>query len=110
MASQQRRGRRLPQSNANDYAAGKSDAYTHSYGLGYNYAGKSDADCYGYDHATSVSYAHGDNHAETYADAKATAHAVSSSDAVSEWVKKLKSYKVIGNSRGNSRVPCFVGL
>jgi hypothetical protein len=84
----------LPQPNANDYAAGKSDAYTHSYGHGDNYAGKSDADCYGYDYTTAVSYAHsdrdGDNHAETYADAKATAYAISSSDAVSEWVKKLK--------------------
>jgi hypothetical protein len=86
----------LPQSNANDYAAGKSDAYAYSYGYGYNYAGNSDADGYGDSnhHTTPISYADRDrdgyNYAETYADAKTTAHSISSSDAVSEWVKKLK--------------------
>ena len=69
-------------------------------------AAKSDADGHGNDHTTynsyadghsnhhtaSVSYAYGhtDAVAEPHpasADAKATAHAVSSSDAVSEWAK-----------------------
>jgi hypothetical protein len=80
----------LPQPNAHGYT-GKSDANGYSYG--HIYAGKSDADGYSNsDDATSVAHAHGDcdNHAETYAYAKATAHAVPASDAVSEWAKRLK--------------------
>jgi hypothetical protein len=85
----------LPQPNANGYT-GKSDANGYSYG--HIYAGKSDADGYSNsDDATSVAHAHGDcdgdNHAEAYAYAKATAHSVSSSDAVSEWAKKLRVTK-----------------
>ena len=85
----------MPQPNTNGYT-GKSDANANSYSYRYNYSGKSDADGHGYsyryDHPTSISYANRDcdNHAETYADAKAAANAVSSTDAVSEWVKKLK--------------------
>ena len=71
----------MPQPHTNGYT-GKSDANANSYG--YNYAGKSDADGHDYDHTTSISYANrdSDNHAETYADAKAAAHSLSSADAV----------------------------
>jgi hypothetical protein len=94
-----------------------ADAYGDSYGN--NHPTSTYAYSYGNgdNHTTSISYAHGDrdgdNNAETYADAKAAAHAVSSSDAVSEWAKRLKelpaSGGAIGNSRGDSRVPCFLG-
>jgi hypothetical protein len=87
----------LPGRNANtnsNFDTGKSDANC------YISSGKPDADGYGYsysDDATSVAHAHGDrdgdNHAETYADAKAATNAVSSADAVSGWIKKLKELK-----------------
>jgi len=67
---------------------------------------KPNANAYGNDHTTSISYANGDgniNHHTTaisYADsdgdnqantnAKAAAYAISSSDAVSEWAKRFK--------------------
>ena len=86
----------MPGRNANtnsNFDTGKSDA--NGYSNCYISSGKPDANAYSYsDDATSVAHAHGDrdgdNHAETYADAKAAANAVSSTDAVSEWVKKLK--------------------
>jgi hypothetical protein len=86
----------LPGRNANtnpNFDTGKSDANANSYGD--IYAGKSDADGYSNsDDATSVAHAHGDcdgdNHAEAYAYAKAAAHAVPASDAVSEWAKRSK--------------------
>ena len=55
-------------------------------------ADKSDADSYGNgNHASGIAYAnrHGDGDPAS-ADAKAAAHAVSSADAVSEWVKSSK--------------------
>ena len=66
---------------------------------------KPNANAYGNDHTTSISYANGDgnrnhhttsisyadNHAEANTDAKAAAYAISSSDAVSEWAKRIKT-------------------
>ena len=87
MASQQWRRRWLSQPNANCDAA-KSNANGH---VNDNTTPISYADGHVNDHTTSVSYAYGDGdrftHNKAYTDTKATAHAVSSADAVSEWAK-----------------------
>ena len=46
-------------------------------------------------------------HNKAYTDTKATANAVSSADAVSEWVKRLKELQSNRELRGDWRVPCF---
>ena len=86
----------MPGCNPDTYTdanAGNTDTDTDAYG---------DTDTYNY----AYTYTIGD---PASANTKAAAHAVPSADAVSEWIKKLKELKVIGNSRGNSRVPCFLG-
>jgi hypothetical protein len=109
----------LPGRNTNAYSDPHAFTYRNSDSDGNSYT-DSDRNGYGYgygdNHTTSISYAYGnrdsDNYTKANANAKAAANAVPSSDAVSEWVKKLKELPalggVIGNSRGNSRVPCFV--
>jgi hypothetical protein len=86
MASQQwRRG--LPQPNANcDAAKSNANGHVNDHTTPISYA-----DGHGNHHTTSVSYANGDSdrytHNKAYTDAKATANAASSADAVSEWAK-----------------------
>jgi hypothetical protein len=81
-------------------------------------ANNSDSDANS-DAGDTDTYANGDNHTTTAfadtdtkrdsaaADTKATANAVPSAYAVSDRVEELQELKVIRNSRGNSRVPCF---
>ena len=84
MASQQWRRRGLPQSNPERYTNGHVNDHT----TPISYA---DGDGNRNDHTASVSYANGDGdrftHNKAYTDAKATANATSSADAVSEWAK-----------------------
>jgi hypothetical protein len=89
MASKQRR-RRVPQPNANcDAAKSNADGHVNDHTTSISYA-----DGNRNDHTTSVSYANGDGdrftHNKAYTDAKAAANAVPSSDAISEWAKRLK--------------------
>ena len=78
----------MSQPNRNCDAAGQSDANGHV-----NDHTPSISYAYGHvnHHTTSVSYANGDGdrftHNKAYTDAKATAYAASSADAVSEWAK-----------------------
>jgi hypothetical protein len=88
--------------NADAYSDSYGNNHTTSVSYAYSYGNSND-------HTTSISYAYGnrdsDNHAEAYAYAKATAHAVSSSDAVSEWAKRLKelqSYRELARQLASS--------
>ena len=55
----------------------------------------------------SIGYADSDSN-QTDADTKGAAYTASSAHAVT--VKELKKLEVNGDSRGNSRVPCFLGV
>ena len=88
----------MPGRNANAYSDPHAFTYRNSYTDGNSYT-DSDRNGYGNDHTTSISYANsycyrnGNIHTEANADAKAAAYALPSSDAVNEWVKKLKELK-----------------
>jgi hypothetical protein len=84
----------LPGRNANAYSDPHAFTYRNSDSDG-NSNSYTDSDPNGDNHTTSNSYAYADSDAvadphPASADAKAATHAVSSTDAVSGWVKKLK--------------------
>ena len=85
--------------NPNPYSyAGDAYAYAYTYAGdtdAYTYACDTDTDANTYDADTNTyGYCDANTHrAPAYADAKAAAYAVSSADAVSEWVKRLELQK-----------------
>jgi hypothetical protein len=66
-----------------------ANAYGNDHTTAISYA-NGDSDSNGNDHATSISYANSDGDNQANTDAKAAAYAISSSDAVSEWAKRFK--------------------
>jgi hypothetical protein len=116
----------LPGRNANAYSDPHAFTYRNSDRDGNsNSNSNGDGDGYGDNHTISISYAYADSDAvadphPASADAKAATNAVSSTDAVSGWIRKLKelkSYRELARpcphryakrcGRGNSRVPWF---
>jgi hypothetical protein len=89
----------LPGRNANAYSDPHAFTYRNSDSDGNsNSNSNSNGDGYGDNHTTSISYAYADSDAvadphPASADAKAATNAVSSTDAVSGWIRKLKELK-----------------